>query len=68
MRSSRARDVAPVVDRNESVATLESAIEARFPKDSDEAKLTAAMLHSPEPSAIHLIVEKFMSEDKTEKA
>ena len=63
MQSSRARDVVPVVDRKEGVATLESAIEARFPKDSDEARLTAAMLHSPEPSAVHLIVEKFM-EDK----
>jgi hypothetical protein len=63
MQSSRTRDVVPVVDRKEGVATLESAIEARFPKDSDEARLTAAMLHSPEPSAVHLIVEKFM-EDK----
>lgn len=62
MRSSAARDLAPVVDRAESVATLESAIEARFPKDSDEAKLTASMLHSPEPSAIHLIVDKFMDD------
>jgi hypothetical protein len=61
MQSSRARDVVPVVDRKEGVATLESAIEARFPKDSDEARLTAAMLHSPEPSAVHLIVEKFMN-------
>jgi len=61
MRSSRARDLAPVVDRKEGVSTLESAIEARFPKDSDEAKLIAAMLHSPEPSSIHLIVDKFMS-------
>jgi DNA repair exonuclease SbcCD nuclease subunit len=60
MRSSKSRDLAPVVDRKESVATLESAIEARFPKDSDEAKLTADFLHSPEPSAIHLNVEKFM--------
>ena len=64
MRSSRARDLAPVVDRAESVATLESAIEARFPKESDEAKLTAAMLHSPEPSSIHLICEKYMKEDE----
>ena len=63
MRSSRARDLAPVVDRAESVATLESAIEARFPKESDEAKLTAAMLHSPEPSSIHLICEKYMKEE-----
>jgi hypothetical protein len=62
MRSSRARDLAPVVDRSESIATLESAIEARFPKESDEAKLTAAMLRSPEPSSIHLICEKFMEE------
>ena len=68
MRSSKARDVAPVVDRKEGVATLESAIEARFPKGSDEAKLTVAMLHSPEPSAIHLIVERFMSDEEAEKA
>ena len=66
MRSSRARDVAPVVDRKESVATLESAIEARFPKDSDEAKLISSMLHSPEPSAIHLIVDRFMKGEKPE--
>lgn len=65
MRSSRARDVAPVVDRAESVATLESAIEARFPKDSQEARLTASFLHSPDPSAIHLVVKRFMDgEDK----
>lgn len=62
MRSSKARDLAPVVDRKESVATLESAIEARFPKDSAEARLTASLLRSPEPSAIHLIVERYMSE------
>lgn len=66
MRSSKSRDVAPVVDRAESVATLESAIEARFPKDSPEARLTASFLHSPEPAAIHLIVEKFMSESKVD--
>lgn len=60
MRSSRARDLAPVVDRKESVATLESAIEARFPKESDEAKLISSMLHSPDPSSIHLICQKFM--------
>lgn len=60
MRSSRARDVVPVVDRAESVATLESAIEARFPKESDEARLTASFLHSPDQSAIHLTVSKFM--------
>lgn len=64
MRSSRARDVAPVVDRAESVATLESAIEARFPKESHEARLTASFLHSPEPAAIHLIVDKFMHGEK----
>lgn len=60
MRSSRSRDLAPVVDRKESVATLESAIEARFPKESEEARLTSSMLHSPDPSSIHMIVEKFM--------
>ena len=65
MRSSRARDLAPVVDRSESLSTLESAIEARFPKESDEAKLTAAMLRSPDPSSVHLIVEKFMEGDKS---
>ena len=64
MQSTKTRDLAPVVDRKESVATLESAIEARFPKESAEARLTATMLHSPEPSAIHLVVEKFMREDK----
>ncbi len=64
MCSSAARDLAPVVDRAESVATLESAIEARFPKGSDEAKLTASMLHSPEPSSIHLIVDRFMEDEK----
>lgn len=69
MRSSRARDLAPVVDRKESVATLESAIEARFPKDSDEAKLISSMLHSPDPSSIHLICQKFMEgESQTAKA
>jgi len=61
MRSSKARDLAPVVDRKESVATLASAIEARFPRDSSEARLTASFLHSPEPASIHLLVEKFMS-------
>ena len=66
MRSGKSRDVAPVVDRAESVATLESAIEARFPKDSDEAKLISSMLHSPEPSAIHLIVDRFMKGEKPE--
>ena len=62
MRSSKARDLAPVVDRKESVATLESAIEARFPKESQEARLTSSFLHSPEPASIHLLVEKFMQE------
>ena len=62
VRSSRARDLAPVVDRKEGVATLASAIEARFPKESDEARLTASLLHSPEPSAIHMIVDRYMSE------
>lgn len=60
MRSGKARDLAPVVDRKESVATLESAIEARFPKESDEARLISSMLHSPDPSSIHLICQKFM--------
>lgn len=64
MRSSKSRDLAPVVDRKEGVATLASAIEARFPKDSQEARLTSNLLHSPEPASIHLVVEKFMSEDK----
>lgn len=64
MRSSKSRDLAPVVDRKESVATLESAIEARFPKDSDEAKLISSMLHSPDPSSIHLICQKFMEGEK----
>ncbi len=69
MRSSRARDLAPVVDRKESVATLESAIEARFPKESDEAKLISSMLHSPDPSSIHLICQKFMEgESQTTQA
>lgn len=63
MRSSKARDLAPVVDRKESVATLESAIEARFPKDSAEAKLTADLLHSPDPASIHLVCERFMKKD-----
>ena len=62
MRSSKSRDLAPVVDRKEGVATLASAIEARFPKESQEARLTAGFLHSPEPSAIHLMVEKFMND------
>ena len=66
MRSSKARDLAPVVDRSESLSTLESAIEARFPKESDEAKLTSAMLRSPDPSSIHLIVERYMEGDKSE--
>ena len=62
MRSSKSRDLAPVVDRKEGVATLASAIEARFPKESPEAKLTSDFLHSPEPASIHLIVDKFMSD------
>ena len=66
MRSGKSRDVAPVVDRAESVATLESAIEARFPKESDEAKLISSMLHSPDPSSIHLICQKFMEGEKPE--
>ena len=64
LRSSAARDLAPVVDRKEGVATLESAIEARFPKESPEARLTANFLHAPEPSAIHLVVERFMQDEK----
>ena len=60
MRSSRTRDLAPVVDRKESVNTLESAIEARFPKDSDEAKLIKSFLASPDPSSIRLQVERYM--------
>lgn len=61
--AKRDRDVAPVIDRKESVATLESAIEARFPIESQEARLISDMLRSPEPSAIHARVEKFMQED-----
>lgn len=63
MQSTKTRDLAPVVDRKESVATLESAIEARFPKESAEARLTATMLHSPEPSAIHLVVQRYMKDE-----
>ena len=61
MRSNKSRDLAPVVDRKEGVATLESAIEARFPKESQEARLTTSFLHSPEPAAIHMVVDKFMN-------
>lgn len=68
MRSSKSRDLAPVVDRKEGVATLASAIEARFPKESPEAKLTSDFLHSPEPASIHLICEKFMKDGKEERA
>lgn len=65
MRSNRARDLAPSVDtRKESLNTLESAIEARFPKDSDEARLILSMLRSPDPSSIHMIVEKFMEGER----
>lgn len=61
MRSSRARDIAPSVDkRQESLNSLESAIEARFPKESDEARLILSMLRSPDPSSIHLICERYM--------
>lgn len=63
MRSSRSRDLAPVVDRKESVATLESAIEARFPKDSTEAKLTSAFLNSPDPESIRMIVDRYMGDE-----
>lgn len=61
MRASKAPDIAPVLDRNDGVATLQSAIEARFPRNSVEARLTASFLHSPEPSAIHVIVDRFMA-------
>lgn len=63
MRSSKSRDLAPVVDRKEGVATLASAIEARFPKESKEARLTTDFLHSPEPASIHMLVEKFMEDE-----
>ena len=66
MRSNRARDLAPTVDaRKESLNTLESAIEARFPRDSDEARLILSMLRSPDPSSIHMIVKKFMEGEST---
>lgn len=61
MRSSKARDLAPVVDRSESINTLESAIEARFPKESDEARHIKAFLASPDPASIRLRVEKYMN-------
>ena len=65
MRSNSARDLAPSVDtRKESLNTLESAIEARFPKDSDEARLILSMLRSPDPSSIHMICERYMKEEK----
>ena len=64
MRSSRTRDLAPVVDRKESINTLERAIEARFPKDSDEATLIKSFLASPDPSSIRLQVEHYMKGDK----
>ena len=54
------RDVAPMVDRQEGMSTLESAIEARFPADSQEAKLVGAFLRSPDSASIHMIVERFM--------
>jgi DNA repair exonuclease SbcCD nuclease subunit len=63
MRSSKARDLAPVVDRKESINTLESAIEARFPKESDEAKHIRTFLASPDPASIRLSVQKFMDGD-----
>ena len=63
-RSSKARDLAPVVDRKESVASLESAVEARFPKESDEAKLTVSYLHSSDPASVHLITEKYLKGEK----
>lgn len=64
MRSSKARDLAPVVDRKESINTLESAIEARFPKESDEARHIRTFLASPDPASIRLSVQKFMEGDK----
>lgn len=63
MRSSRTRDLAPVVDRKESINTLERAIEARFPKNSDEATLIKSFLASPDPSSIRLQVERYMKGD-----
>lgn len=64
MRSSKARDLAPVVDRAESINTLESAIEARFPKESDEARHIRTFLASPDPASIRINVQKFMEGDK----
>lgn len=63
-RSSQARDVVPQVDaREENSNVLESAVEAYFPKESDEAKLVLSMLRSPDPSSVRLICEKFMKGD-----
>jgi DNA repair exonuclease SbcCD nuclease subunit len=63
MRSSKSRDLAPVVDRKEGVATLASAVEARFPNESQEARLTMDFLHSPDPAAIRMRCERFMKEE-----
>ena len=65
VRSNKARDLAPAVDRREENSNmLENAIESRFPKDSDEARLILSMLRSPDPSSIHLICEKYMKGEK----
>ena len=64
MRAVADRDVVPAADGRGSVATLESAILDRFPKESDEARLASSVLHSPEPSAIHLIINRFMCGEK----
>lgn len=60
----RDRDVAPMVDRREGMATLEGAIEARFPPESREAKLVSDFLRSPSSEGIHLTVKKFMEEQQ----
>lgn len=66
VRSSEARDLAPSVDaRKENLNSLERAIEARFPKDSEEARTILRMLRSPNPESIHLIVEEIMKGEQT---
>ena len=62
MRTAKTHDHAPMMDHMGSVSKLGAAIEARFPKESAEARLIVSMLHSPEPSAIRQIVDKFMAE------
>lgn len=48
MRSNKARDLAPAVDRREAgLATIQSAIEARFPKDSPEYRLALELSAAP---------------------